>query len=613
MKSLIAFLQEVLHDMEDWCHISTALDVKTIQRRVDHEGLSFLTITLPAFGKDLQKGLDQGKVTHDLFQGFNWSGGLPRFLSGFLELVFDKETGVLLEYPSIDAIRAVHQITSMFGKIELRCSKERENSAIEKYLECEKEVRAADASLDPGLAQDYQSAGRALFASIFSAIDLKVYKGELIPRHGPGATADGLRGNRKYLQLEWPRRLDEYFPAGEFVLPNWSWYSEIDDLVFLEPRDERPVKVTLVPKTLKTPRVIAEEPTAMQYCQQALLHELTEGIEGSDFLSPFIGFTDQIPNRELAREGSRKGNLATLDLSEASDRVSNQHVRSLLLNHPHLRGAVEACRSRKADVPDHGVIRLAKFASMGSALCFPMEAMVFLTIIFVAISRELGTPVTRQLVNSYRGKVRVYGDDIIVPVDMMEPVAAALEAFGLKVNSAKSFGTGRFRESCGGDYYDGVSITPIRVRSLFPMQPAHATEVISTVSLRNQLWETQLFPRAVGWLDDWMARVLPFYPEVYPSSSVLGRHSLNPIAESMCDDLQIPLVKGFVVKSILPVSQLDGMGALLKCLVMAAHRQRRESPEAPYRERYASTGDEHLKRAGRPVSVDIKTRRVSIR
>ena len=208
-------------------------------------------------------------------------------------------------------------------------------------------------------------------------------------------------------------------------------------------------------------------------------------------------------------------------------------------------------------------------------------------------------PFTRKLISSFRGKVRVYGDDIIVPVDMMEPVAAGLEAFGLRVNSSKSFGTGRFRESCGGDYYEGVWITPVRVRSLFPRQLTQVTEIVSTVSLRNQLWETQLYPQAVAWLDEWLGRVLPHYPEVEPSSSALGRHTWNPLGEYMCSQLQVPLVKGLVVKSILPVSKLDGMGALVKYFLKRG--------ETPFGE------EDHLIRAGRPVSVDIKTRKAPLR
>jgi len=123
------------------------------------------------------------------------------------------------------------------------------------------------------------------------------------------------------------------------------------------------------------------------------------------------------------------GNLATLDLSEASDRVSNQHVRLLVKNHRALREAVDATRSRKADVLGK-TIRLAKFASMGSALCFPFEALVFATIVFVGIERELNRQLTQKDIESFYGRVRVYGDDIIVPVEYVESVVRELEALG---------------------------------------------------------------------------------------------------------------------------------------------------------------------------------------
>jgi hypothetical protein len=598
VKSLTAFLQVLVSEAGKRCHISTVRDVKTISDRVDHEGLSFLTITLPAFGKDLQKGLSRGHVAHDLFQGFSWKGGLPRFLGGFLELVFDSGTGLLLDEPHIEAIRCLHQITAMLAKVELPCSDVRVARAKQRYIECEQEIRLTDQQLDPAIREAFAAVSVVLFAELFSEIDLAIYEGRLIPKHGPGATADRLRGNAKFNQTEWSHRLEEYFPAGEFVLPNWKYFSDLDGMDFLEPGEERPVRVVTVPKTLKTPRIIAIEPTAMQYAQQSLMVPIVEGIESSSWLSPFIGFSDQEPNRALAREGSLTGDLATLDLSEASDRVSNQHVRLLLRHHPHLRGAVEACRSRKADV-DGKTIRLAKFASMGSALCFPMEAMVFTTIVFLAISRELNRPMTRKLLKELEGQVRIYGDDIIVPVDMMGPVSRMLETFGLRVNADKSFGSGKFRESCGGDYYDGVRITPVRIRRSFPTKLKHVAELVSTVALRNLLFQ-EGWQESVDWLDSLLSRIMRFYPEVYPTSPVLGRHTWDlPRAGKMCEDLQIPMAKGYVVHSTIPDSKLDGTGALVKFFIKAG--------DLPI------FAEDHLIRAGRPVSVDIKTRWAPIR
>jgi len=86
---------------------------------------------------------------------------------------------------------------------------------------------------------------------------------------------------------------------------------------------------------------------------------------------------------------------------------------------------------------------------MGSALTFPLEAMIFLGIVVLAASKVRHVSVTMEFVRSLHGSVRVYGDDIIVPVDIAEGAVELLEVFGLRVNRSKSFWTGKFRESCG--------------------------------------------------------------------------------------------------------------------------------------------------------------------
>jgi len=593
LKSLMSLVQDVLNEMGTWCRISTIRDCKTITERVEEEGLSFLTITLPNFAADLQKGLEQGKVDSQLFQGFRRGrGGLPLFLGGFLGLIFDQTSGVLVDDPSVDAIRAIRQICLMCGKLAMPCTPKRVMKAIDGYINCEKEVKDNDARLISHTKENFSRVSSLLWADILSQVDKHVYDGNVIPKHGPGATADKLKGNRKFSQHEWPRRLEEYFPAGEFLFPNWRYY-DANRLHYLEPGAERPVKVITVPKTLKTPRIIAVEPTAMQYVQQGIMEILVDAVSHSDNMGRIVGFDDQGPNQSMASEGSRLGHLATLDLSEASDRVSNQHVRLLLKNHPHLARAVDACRSRKADVPGHGVVRLAKFASMGSALTFPIEAIVFTTIIFMGIEEGLERRLTRKDIKSFVGKVRVYGDDIIVPVDFVHHVIRMLHTFGYKVNTDKSFWTGKFRESCGKEFYDGHDVSIVRVRQQIPASRADVKEIISTVSLRNQLYHAGLWGTTRE-LDQWLGRIIPF-PAVLPESPVLGRHSfLGFDTERMCPRLHKPLVKGIVVSSRIPHSPVEGSDALLKVFLKRG--------DLPFADR------EHLRRSGRPRSVDIKTR-----
>jgi hypothetical protein len=183
-----------------------------------------------------------------------------------------------------------------------------------------------------------------------------------------------------------------------------------------------------------------------------------------------------------------------------------------------------AVRSSKAEVAGFGVIPLAKYASMGSALTFPLEAMVFLTMVFCGIEKELMRPLRRRDLYGFVGRVRVFGDDIIVPKEYVDSVIETLETFGLKVNSNKSFWNGKFRESCGKEYYNGVDVSIVRVREMFPSTRKDAQEINSWVDLGNQLFKAGLW-QTTKWLDSVMSGILQDYPVVAETSPVLGRHS----------------------------------------------------------------------------------------
>jgi len=611
MKSLVLLWRYIADELAMWCRTSTTKDYKTVLRRTNTESVSYLTITLPTFGKDFERSLDRGFIDSSAFRAFRKvpAGAIPAFLSGMTSQVFDRETGRLLENPNIDAIRAVRQLTLMFGKVAIDCTDARKDAAVLEFLKCEKEVGEKNEETSMAALNELSTMSFHIFGNIFNEVERMLVSEELLPKHGPGATADRLRGNSKYDLSEWPARLNHSFPWDSYAIPS-PRFSDTEmyqdpkrpDFRFLEPGEERPVKVTLVPKTLKTPRIIAIEPTAMQYCQQALRGAFYDLLESKDVPGHYfgdglnaafgmIGFRDQTPNQRLAKEGSFSGDLATLDLSEASDRVSNLHVMSLLSRFPRLLVGVQDCRSTKADVPDHGVIHLAKFASMGSALTFPMEAMVFLTIIFLGIQDALNRPLTRRDILSFRDSVRVYGDDLIIPVDYVQSVMNRLDQYGYKVNHGKSFWTGKFRESCGKEFFAGVDVTIQRVRMEFPSSRSDVQEIVSLVSLRNRLWEAG-YRSTVEWLDKQVEGFLPHYPLVRPTSPVLGRWSdLGYQSMSIDQRLHRPLVKGYVVHPKPPVSPISGQGALMKCLLY---------------EGLEPLDIKHLERQGRPHAVDIK-------
>jgi hypothetical protein len=504
----------------------------------------------------------------------------------------------------------------MFGKILKPCSDARVKGAMEGYIKCEKEVRESDDAMTEAQRLALQRVSSLLYKEVFAFLDQLVFDRTLLPKHGPGTTADRISGNQKYQHRTWPARLEQYFPFGEYGLSSSTLVDGVAPVDFLEPDQEFPARVIPVPKTLKTPRIIAAEPVAMQYAQQALADGLWISLKRDDNLSEMIGHREQETNQSLARKGSLYGNLATLDLSEASDRVSNQHVRLMTADFPILQGAIESCRSLKADV-DGEIIDLAKFASMGSALCFPIEAMVFLTIIFIGIENELNTPLTPELISSFRGKVRVYGDDIIVPVDFVRTVISSLESFGIRVNASKSFWTGRFRESCGKEFYAGEDVSIVRVRREFPASRHDVSELVSLVSLRNQLYAAYCWD-TVDWLDPLIVKLLKHFPVVGPDSPILGRISFTESVTVQRIDpvLHRPLVKGWIVRARSPRDQLSDEYALTKCLLLMERRDaglpaeyisEETSPHDPKLIGSLPTvADEHLERYGRPQYVSIK-------
>jgi hypothetical protein len=593
MDALIELWTVIADELGDGCSVDTTQDQILVLRRTKTEGGSFLAITLPDYLKDFDRSLSDGKVSRDSFSGFARRGHLPIFLGGFLDRVFDRSTGILLDVPHVDSVYAVRQLTGLYSKLLLECSTERTNKAYREYIECEKELTARENEWSQTDYLDFSRISRLVFGRVLSRMDDIVAHGDLLPKHGPGATADRLSGNRKFDLQKWHSRLESSFPSSDYLIPNYRYRDRLDRVEFLEPGNEIPVKVIDVPKTMKTPRLIAKEPTCMQYTQQALAVPLMDMINRDKIASMFISFRDQKPNQLLAREGSRTGGMATLDLSEASDRVSIQLVEWLLHGFTDLKDAVMNCRSTRADVRGEG-IPLTKFASMGSALTFPIETMVFLTIALVGIERSLGFRLTTRHLKQMAYVVRIYGDDIIVPTDSADEVVATLEAYHFKVNTRKSHWNGNFRESCGKEYFRGHDVSIVKARRLFPTNLTDVPAVISLVALRNLIYMRGLY-KASEFLDDVVRAVLPHWPDGHPGSPGLVRVVDGPLTyEKFCSHKHVGLVKAYVPRYKYKRIVLDDTGALLKHFLKVG--------KEPYFDK------KHLVRSGRPVAASIKPR-----
>jgi hypothetical protein len=563
--------------------VSDLRDLKTIRSRVKQEGLSFLTITLPNFCKAFEFALSEARIDPSwrktIFRGFPFHGAIPAFLQGMLGLMFDMETGSIYDESnsSVDhslLVDCIRQICLAFKKLELDCAPERVQSAIDGFIEIEQNFSTFSVpKLD---ADEFRSVSSVLW-------DNDVYRlrdSVLVPRHGPGATAERVSGNQKYVWRRWHKRLDNYFPFFEHgLVESARLEGGLKGVSFIPEDEEQPVRVTPVPKTLKGPRIIAIEPACMQYAQQALRDVLYGMIEDSPLTSGHINFRDQEVNQELALSSSATGQFATIDLSEASDRVPRDLALEMFRGYPEFRETVDACRSTHAELPDgQGIIGpLGKFASMGSALCFPVESMYFYTICVMALLRNRNLPVTRENVFIVSREVYVYGDDILVPSDEAGIVLVYLQKYNCKINHNKSFFKGNFRESCGVDAFAGTLVTPVYVRQPRPEDKQQVNSLISWSATAN-LFFRKGYVRTAELMHTVCERILRVYPEISENDQALGRsYSFGPRRprRRFNRELHRPEIRAWIPKPVYRTDVLGGYAALQKSLLRLSLRKER--------------------------------------
>lgn len=599
--------------------VDTDHDRKTAVGRLESEGDGFLAITLPKFRKTLERSLAEGKWVAQSCTAFAMHKGLPRFLGGFLELIFRRADGVILDEPNPDAIRAFRQITGLFGSFQPEgdlangagVSDRRLRAAFRGYIETDTQVLQHSRALTGEQLAEFRRTLDVVFGRLLRKLEYSVRTGALRPRHTTGGTADRLRGNKKYTFPEWTDRLEELFPYADYTVPSASLLShrlcadgEGLNVVFRSPESELPVRVIAVPKTREKPRIISMEPSYVQYMQKALGLLFAQQLKSDPLIKDLIQLHRREHNQEAACLGSVNGKLATLDLSEASDRLSLRLVVEGFSRYPWLVKAMEATRSGRAEIA--GVtetpLLLAKFASMGSNLTFPIQTIVFTTLALQGMAKARRTDV-RSVLQDARSTVRVFGDDIIVPSDTVPSVIEELEAYGFKLNAHKSFWTGKFRESCGGEYYDGTDVSYVKCRYPFPKSRHDHWELVHAVKLRNRLYEYGYWATA-AWMDDWLYDLLRLYPAVSDRSPILGRLTFLQ-SEGLPEDkdLQVPLVRGYTVQTELPESVITGADALMKWFA--------ECEDVPETDPLSHLGalslsDDRFDRAGRPTRVTLK-------
>lgn len=478
----------VIHDVYsqlDVSPIEESRDITYLNQRLRYEGLPFVTKVVPALGKAVLSAFQSGRFSCPLgLKKARRAGALPALLQGLLKRVFDTD-GCLLSSACAEDVWGIQQICFLLYKYELPYDPRLIQSKFINLKQVNESLPKTLSELSLGYEErTVLSLARDIVREMMSGVDLKDIK----PSNGPGSTSKGRMSLTEKLHYIHESPHVEGYPNGVYArvisLDSLTFWSLFD--VLIEPicRADRMSVLHFVPKDSRGPRAISCEPPQLMWIQQGQRAAIeAAALRYSDRR---INFDDQSINAELALRASLDNSMATLDMKDASDRVSKALVTELFPEHvlvPLLASRSLFTRFRNEALKIDEVFALRKFSPMGSAVCFPIESIVFwaLSVATVLVKspgyRTLGDP---------RKLVYVFGDDLIVPSGWASVIMETLEKFCLVFNRDKCFTQGPFRESCGCDAFMGTKVTPIKLKTLFPTSLGQAENVMAWVAYMNR-------------------------------------------------------------------------------------------------------------------------------
>jgi hypothetical protein len=416
-------------------------DFSYLVKRYDREGMIFLTITLSKLGREFDSALINGAF--ELPLGWRKKKGtqLPQLFYTLFGKVFNDDGKLRASSSeSIPAAFLLRQVLSFWSKLESNNLEETSLVKDEFLIRITKPRELPD-TINP--VSDVICEAKRLLSLLFDAShplchELTRFRKNPWGRHGPGAVANREKAVDKWNFIKYP------------AIPSTllSWRDGVQE--FPTTHDEPSSRVICVPKDFRGPRVICIEPKEYQFAQQGLMDLLYELCSKHYLTRRSINFFDVSESRNLCFDYR----YATIDLKDASDNLSLSLVKTLLPKW--IYRTVIRYRTPLVDGT-----RSTCFATMGSALCFPIQTIVFWALAKATITCRGSVGTSFRAPN----KVRVFGDDIIVPNSLALNVVRTLTACGMVVNHHKTCISSRVRESCGEWVFDRVSIRIIRLRN----------------------------------------------------------------------------------------------------------------------------------------------------
>jgi len=387
------------------------------------------------------------KLDRQLLVYLEYGGEIPTFPEWLIPLW---ERFILTDEPRL--LKYLRQLLVFCYKIEFQPTNEQLKSSQDDFVDTDVGLCVwRDAWMHHASTRARFQVSRNLIARITGRCDWKA----IVPHHGPGAVFPPRAPDKKTKFSTIYSSIAAKYPYDQYFEPLPSFWED----VFVHGDRNLQVSETIlaslvaVPKDSRGPRLICVHPAEAIWIQQGQRAVLEHAIETNPLTRGSIRFTDQTVNGTMALEASLSREFCTLDLSEASDRLSCTLIEFLFGKYTY--DILSCSRATHVRLLDGRVHVLNKWAPMGNALCFPVESLVFWALVRAGIYCRYGIDCN---------DVYVFGDDIIFPVAYYDGVIETLVMAGLKPNVSKTFRYGSFRESCGVDAYKGFNITPLRMR-----------------------------------------------------------------------------------------------------------------------------------------------------
>lgn len=436
-----------------------------IMKRLRNEGVAFAAVTLPALSKVVLLGIEIGNFYRAksilAFTSIAEKGRSLRFFRSLLGKLFCLKTGNLLVNPDPFALYALRTLCEYVYKLAIRMDDHEHIEQTKKFVSHDETFEAnIDWPFVDILRCQLETSHKNLFDNHYD-IEQVLRAFPISPGPGTYAFADP----RWYLWKSTYRvRSDQKYVGDVCFAKRRSFSKRHSNSRFVQKTKKEQEslisEILFVPKDSRGPRTIVREPRTNLLFQMSFFHWFTRYLQRKTHGR--VNFTSQEVNRGIAKQASIDKKYSTIDLKNASDSVSYKVICTLFRHSPVIMKFLRDYRTKYVflgkDNPNP-IHRLRKLSGMGAGFTFPMMSFLAHHTLSTDYSKFFGVPYAVA-----SSKIFTFGDDICVPTIYRSRAETALTRVGLVVNQQKSYSSGPFRESCGGDYLHGNDVAPPRLK-----------------------------------------------------------------------------------------------------------------------------------------------------